>query len=242
MKKGFLIAFEGPDGSGKSTQFKILKHWLETLNYPVVETKWKSSPELSPLIKSRKESKSLTPNEYSLLHAADFLLRLENIILPALKNGKIVLCDRYVFTALARDSVRGLDKVWIWNLYQPVVYPDMVFYFSISAETALQRIRACREPKYYEAGQDVTQIADPMESFKTFMKRVIDTYEAMANEHHFLRIDATQPVHVQQKYIRSVFEQKYKASLAKTTVRHIVRPFSQVRVPRRRSVTYGVGS
>lgn len=228
MKKGFLVAFEGPDGSGKSTQLRIFKSWLESLDYQTAYTKWKSSAEIAPIIKSRKESKSLSPTEFCLLHMADFLLRLEQSIIPALNEGKIVLCDRYYFTSLARDGCRGLDKAWLLNVSYPIVPPDLVFYFPVSAEAALQRIRTFREPKYYEAGQDVTQIADPRESFKVFMKAVIDEYETMAAQYKFVRVDATQPIHIQQNHIRFIFENRYKRRLEQSGYRSTKEPVSQV--------------
>ena len=93
-KRGFLIAFEGPDGSGKTTQRKLFKKWLKGEGHPVVTTRWNSSPLISPLIKSRKRARAFSPEEFCMLHAADFRQRLENVILPALWQGKMVVADR----------------------------------------------------------------------------------------------------------------------------------------------------
>src|SRR5207244_11541001 len=134
-RRGFLIAFEGPDGSGKTTQRKLFKTWLQSEGHDVVSTKWNSSELIKPLVKSRKALRVLSPEEFSLLHAADFRHRVESVILPALWAGKTVIADRFLFTGLARDVARGLDLDWVINLYTPLLWPDLVFYFSVSAAT-----------------------------------------------------------------------------------------------------------
>ena len=128
-RRGLLVAFEGPDGSGKTTQRKLFKTWLKAEGYDVVTTKWNSSDLIKPIIKSRKAVRALSPEEFSLLHAADFRHRVEQKILPALWDGKLVIADRFLFTGLARDVARGLDLDWVLKLYQPLLWPDLVFYF-----------------------------------------------------------------------------------------------------------------
>src|SRR6185295_20073112 len=155
------VAFEGADGSGKTTQRKLFKTWLKSEGHDVVTTKWNSSDLIKPLIRSRKSLRILTGVEFSLLHAADFRHRVEQKILPALWAGKLVVADRFLFTGLARDVARGLDLDWVLRLYQPLLWPDLVFYFSVSASTSGQRVAANRTPNFYEAGQDVTHITDP---------------------------------------------------------------------------------
>ena len=159
-RRGLLVAFEGPDGSGKTTQRKLFKTWLKAEGYDVVTTKWNSSDLIKPIIKSRKAVRALSPEEFSLLHAADFRHRVEHKILPALWNGQLVIADRFLFTGLARDCARGLDLDWVLKLYQPLLWPDVVFYFSVSASTSGRRVGATRTPNYYEAGQDVTDDYD----------------------------------------------------------------------------------
>ena len=179
-RRGLLVAFEGPDGSGKTTQRKLFKTWLKAEGYDVVTTKWNSSDLIKPIIKSRKAVRALSPEEFSLLHAADFRHRVEHKILPALWAGQLVIADRFLFTGLARDVARGLDLDWVLKLYQPLLWPDIVFYFSVSPGTSSQRVSATRTPNYYEAGQDVTQIDDPTESYERFITRVIREYESLA--------------------------------------------------------------
>ena len=102
-RRGLLVAFEGADGSGKTTQRKLFRTWLKAEGYDVVTTKRNSSDLIKPIIKGRKAVRALSPEEYSLLHAADFRHRVEHRILPALWAGQLVIADRFLFTALARD-------------------------------------------------------------------------------------------------------------------------------------------
>ena len=203
--RGVLIAFEGPDGSGKTTQRKLFRTWLESEGYDVVTTKWNSSGLIKPLIKSRKAARVLSAEEYSLLHAADFRHRVEHEILPALWSGKLVIADRFLFTGLARDVARGLDLDWVLKLYQPLLWPDAVFYFSVSPSTSGRRATAARTPDFYEAGQDVTQVADPVQSYMQFVSRVIREYESLALIFNFVTVDAEQSIKDQHRQLRSLF-------------------------------------
>ena len=206
-RRGLLVAFEGPDGSGKTTQRKLLKTWLKSEGYKVVTTKWNSSDLIKPIIKHRKAIRSLSPEEYSLLHAADFRQRVEHEVLPALWDGKLVIADRFLFTGLARDCARGLDVDWVLKLYQPLLWPDLVFYFSVSPRTSSQRVSATRTPSFYEAGQDVTDIQDPTESYMMFIARVIREYESLSVIFNFTSVDAEQSVNEQHHEIRRLFRE-----------------------------------
>lgn len=211
-KRGLLIAFEGPDGAGKTTQRKLFKTWLKGKGHDVVSTKWNSSPLIHPLVSARKTVRALSPLEYCLLHACDFRHRLETEILPALCAGKTVIADRYLFTALARDVVRGLDMDWILKLYSPLLWPDMVFHFSVTPETSHKRAGAEGAPSFYEAGQDMTLLDDPHASYEQFIAKVIREYEALALIFQFVTVDAEDSIYVQHKQIRSIFEQGRRRS------------------------------
>jgi dTMP kinase len=205
--RGLLVAFEGPDGAGKTTQRKLFKRWLESQGYRVRTSKWTSSRFIRPLIKSRKRSHAVGPEELCLLQAADFRYRLEHDILPALWRGEIVLADRFLFTGLSRDAARGLDLDWMLHVYSPLFWPDMVFYFPISIDTAVKRVATVRAPKYYEAGQDVTAIEDPLSSFKQFQARVMREYENLSLVFKFLTVDGEQPIYEQHKHLRRLFQE-----------------------------------
>src|SRR5207237_264832 len=184
--------------------------WLQSEGFDVVTTKWNSSHLIKPLIKSRRALRVLSGEEFSLLHAADFRHRVEHQILPALWAGKIVLADRFLFTGLARDVARGLDLDWVMKLYQPLLWPDLVFYFSVSAGTSGRRVTAMRVPNFYEAGQDVTNVDDPVESYQRFIARVIKEYESLALIFNFVTVDAERSIVEQHHQLRRLFREGEK--------------------------------
>jgi len=204
--RGLLIAFEGPDGSGKTTQRKLLKRWLESQNHKVVSTRWASSALVKPMLKARKKIRTLSIEEYSLLHAVDFRHRVENSILPALWSGKTVLADRYLFTALARDAARGLDLDWLLNAYSPLLWPDLVIYFSMTPEASRRRIASTRAPHFYEAGQDVTGLEDPLASYGRFIDRIVTEYGNLSVVFQFVTVDAGDAVYRQHTRVRELVE------------------------------------
>ncbi len=208
--RGLLIAFEGPDGSGKTTQRKLLKTWLESRGHQVVSTRWASSPLVKPLLKVRKRIRTLSSEEYSLLHAVDVRHRIETSILPALWAGKTVLADRYLFTALARDAARGLELDWLLHAYSPLLWPDLVIYFSMTPEDSRRRIASTRSPHFYEAGQDVTGIDDPLASYGRFIDRVVTEYENLAVIFKFVTVDAGEAVYRQHTQVRELVEKVEK--------------------------------
>jgi dTMP kinase len=208
--RGLLIAFEGPDGSGKTTQRKLLERWLESRGQTIVSTRWGSSPLVKPLLRVRKKIHALSPLEYSLLHAIDFRHRVETEVLPALWAGNTVLADRYLFTALARDAARNLDLDWLLHAYSPLLWPDIVLYFAVGPQVSSRRVAATRRPRYYEAGQDVTGIEDPLISYRRFIDRVIREYDNLSTIFKFVTVNAEDPVYRQHQQVRSLVEHAKK--------------------------------
>jgi dTMP kinase len=204
---GLLIVFEGSDGSGKTTQCTLLETWLEANGEEVVVSKWNSSPLFKDIIKARKASRQLDPVLYSVLHAADFRHRYETVIEPSLRDAKIVLADRYVFTGFARDIARGVDRARVANLYSSVRRPDLVFYFSADPYTLATRIASSRQIKFHEAGQDVTALDDPFESYVQFAPKVMQEYANLHREFGFIILDAEQSIFAQHKFIRETYEE-----------------------------------
>jgi dTMP kinase len=204
--RGLLIAFEGPDGSGKTTQRKLLRTWLQSRGQPVVATRWASSPLIKPLIRVRKKIRALSPLEYSLLHAVDLRHRVETEILPALWAGKTVLADRYLFAALARDAARGLDLDWLLHAYAPLVWPDLVLYFAMPPQVSSRRVASTRRPHFYESGQDVTGIEDPLTSYRRFIDRVIREYDNLSAIFKFVTVNAEEAVYHQHQSVRELVE------------------------------------
>src|SRR6202451_1138891 len=202
---GRLFIVEGIDGSGKSTQLSLLHKWLESKGYGVVFSEWNSSPLVKDTTKHGKKKKLLTPATFSLIHSTDFAARTEQNILPLLKAGAVVLCDRYVYTAFARDVARGMDRAWVRDLYGFAAKPTVGFYFRVPLETAIERLVGARDGfKFYEAGLDLGLSEDPTESFRLFQGRIIDEYEQMIPEFGLTVVDATLPVEVQQAQVRQI--------------------------------------
>src|ERR1700734_217560 len=202
---GRLFVVEGIDGSGKSTQLSLLHKWLEAKGYGVVFSQWNSSPLVKDTTKLGKKKKMLTPATFSLIHATDFADRTEHSILPLLKAGAVVLCDRYVYTAFARDVARGMDRSWVRDLYRFAATPAVAFYFRVPLETAIGRLVGARDGfKFYEAGLDLGLSDDAEESFRLFQGRIIDEYEKMIPEFGLTVNDATLPIEIQQTQVRQI--------------------------------------
>ena len=208
--RGLLIALEGPDGSGKTTQRKLLKTWLQSRGQPVVSTRWGASPLVRPLIRVRKRIRALSPIEYSLLHAIDFRHRIETEVLPALWAGRTVLADRYLFAGLARDAARGIELDWLLHAYSPLLWPDLVLYFAMPPSASSRRIAATRQPRFYESGQDVTGIEDPLASYRRFISRVIREYDNLATIFKFVTVNAEAAVYRQHQQVRGLVEHAQK--------------------------------
>jgi dTMP kinase len=141
---GKLIVVEGIDGSGKSTQLQLAKRYLEARGLRPFFTEWNSADLVKTITKKGKKKMSLTPMTFSLLHATDFAHRLVHHILPPLKAGMIVLADRYVYTAFARDVVRGCDRAWVRDVYQFAPRPDRALYFDVPIDVSVGRLVAGR--------------------------------------------------------------------------------------------------
>ena len=202
---GRLIAVEGLDGSGKSTQIYLLKRWLEAEGIKVYFSEWNSSELVKSATSKGKKRELLTPTTFSLIHATDFADRYERHLLPLLRAGYIVLCDRYIFTAFARDVTRGCPPEWVRGLYSFAAQPDLTFFFKADLEVSLNRILEGRPKlKFFEAGMDLRLSSDPYESFRIFQGRILEQYMAMSAEFHFVVTDANQNVETQQAAVRKL--------------------------------------
>ncbi len=202
---GKLIIVEGIDGSGKSTQLDLLRKWINAQGYCAYFSEWNSSPVVRQTTKMGKDQHLLSPMSFSLIHAADFADRLDRSILPPLRAGAVVLTDRYIFTAFARDAARGVAPEYVRRIYRFAPRPSVAFYFRVPLQEALHRILTGRpELKYYEAGMDLGLSDDPYESFQLFQGRILDQYDAMVPEFGLHVIDATLPITEQQRRVRAV--------------------------------------
>jgi dTMP kinase len=202
---GKLFIVEGIDGSGKSTQLSLLTQWLRSEGYLVTFSEWNSSPIVKTTTSRGKKRQLLTPLTFSLIHATDFSDRLEQQIIPALKAGAIVLADRYVYTAFARDVARGVDGGWVRSLYRFAVAPTLAVYYRVPLDVALHRILSARPKlKFYEAGMDLQLSPDPVQSYRLFQARIQQEYEGLVPEFGLATMDATLPVEVQQRALREL--------------------------------------
>jgi dTMP kinase len=208
---GRLIAVEGLDGSGKSTQVHLLQKWLEQQGCKVFFSEWNSSALVKSATSRGKKENLLTPTTFSLIHATDFADRYERQLVPLLRAGYLVLCDRYIFTAFARDVVRGVPPDWVRGVYSYAALPDLTFFFKARLEVSLTRILDNRPVlKFHEAGMDLNLSPDPYESFRLFQGRIFEQYLAMSTEFKFVIIDANERIEAQQDVVRRLLSSKIK--------------------------------
>jgi dTMP kinase len=191
---GRLIVIEGTDGVGRSTQMNLLRPWLESSGYAVVDTEMTRSVLAGAGLKQAKEGHTLGPITLNLFYATDFVDRFESQMLPALRAGFVVLTDRYIYSLMARALVRGADRQWLRSIYGLALKPDAVFYLKISLEDLIPRILQSGGFDYWESGMDMRLGADLYESFINYQTRLLAEYEKMRSEYDFQVIDASLPV------------------------------------------------
>jgi len=206
---GKLIAIEGTDGVGRSTQIRLLREWLEVQGYGVVETGWTRSPLMQPTIDLAKTSNTLNKLTFVLLYACDFADRLEKEIIPALKAGFIVLADRYIYTAIARAGVRGVDSQWIRRLYGFAISPHLVFYLKIEVDALARRVleaageaAGARGMEYWESGMDLKAGDDIYDNFRSYQRQLLKAYAAMSDEFGFRVIEGRRSINAIQEELR----------------------------------------
>ena len=210
---GKLIAVEGLDGSGKSTQISLLKRWMELEGYKVFFTEWNSSAIVKKATRRGKKGQLLTPTTFSLIHSTDFADRYERQILPLLRAGYIVLADRYIYTAYVRDTVRGCSAEWIETLYSFARHPDITLFYDVPLQVALDRILGSRpQLKFHEAGMDLGLSDDIEESFRLYQKMIYDEYQRAISRYDFVVVDAVKPPEEQQQEVRALVESKINLS------------------------------
>ncbi len=189
---GRLIVVEGADGSGRSTQIHRLVEWLEGQGHATVQVGLKRSTLVSEELERAQQGNILSHTTLSLFYATDFADQLENIILPALKSGFIVLADRYIYTLMARDMVRGMDEAWLKNLYGIAVEPDAVFYLDVPPEELVQRnFEKSTALDYWESGMDLGLSRDMFDSFIKYQKAVQQIFLQLQRTYGFTIVDGT---------------------------------------------------
>jgi dTMP kinase len=192
---GTLIVIEGPDSSGRSTHIGLLAEWLEQNGYPVVQIGLKRSRLVGNELESAKEGNVLSPRTMSLFYATDFYDQLENDMVPALRAGSVVLADRYIYTPMARDIVRGADADWLASLYSMALVPDAVFYLHVSDRTLVDRTLASHGGlDYWESGMDLGLERDWFGSFIKYQRRVRAEFRKLQKRYDFANINANRSI------------------------------------------------
>ena len=187
---GKLIVVEGTDGVGRSTQVNLLRKHLEKSGFAVSDTGLKRSPLTQSGLEEARRGITLSPLTISLFYATDFADRLENQIIPALRAGFIVLSDRYFYSIIARDIVRGIDPKWARELYGFALVPDIILYLKADIDTLITRIVHGRGFNYWEAGMDLLNEDNLYDSFRVYQSRMIEQFDLMIKEFNFHVIDA----------------------------------------------------
>ena len=183
---GKLLVIEGADGSGRSTQISLLTEWLERKGYPVVNVGLKRSTLISKQLIAAQQSRAIGPITLNLFYATDFVDQLENVIIPALRAGFVVLSDRYIYTLMVRAIVRGVDPAWIRSMYSLAIVPDAVFYLKVDAQLLIERnFQKKATLDYWESGMDIGYSQDMFQSFFTYQKKIQKQFLLMKEEYGF---------------------------------------------------------
>src|SRR5580698_6422254 len=200
---GKLIVVEGADGSGRSTQILRLMDWLETSGHPTVQVGLKRSTLVSAELEKAQCGNVLSRTTLALFYATDFADQLENAILPALEAGFIVLADRYIYTLMARDMVRGMDEKWLKNLYGIAPEPDAVFYLTVEPAELVQRnLSKNATLDYWESGMDLGLSRDMFDSFLKYQSAMGDAFRKLQKSYKFDIIDANRSITSVTKELR----------------------------------------
>jgi dTMP kinase len=216
---GKLIVVEGTDGAGRTTQIDLLKPWLEELGHAVLDTGMARSSLAGDGIRRAKEGNNLGRVTQSLFYATDFVDRLENEIIPALRAGFVVLTDRYIYSLMARALVRGMDTAWIRSIYSVALVPDAVFYLRLDVEQLIPRVIFSRGFDYWESGMDVFPGHDMYESFRSYQTALLAEFDRLSVEFNFEAVDASAEAktvfaQLQSKILRVLERDSRKAYLS----------------------------
>jgi dTMP kinase len=192
---GRLIVIEGPDASGRTSQISIIQPSLEADGHAVVTTGLRRSELVGEGILEAKRNFVLGRRTLSLFYAADFADQLENKIIPALRAGYIVLADRYIFTLIARDTVRKIRRTWSHALYGFALKPDLVFYLDVDPNELIHRVfQKNLSLDYYESGADLGLSEDMFESFITYQNMLAKEFHRMQKRYGLIPIDGNRTI------------------------------------------------
>lgn len=220
--QGKLIAIEGPDAVGRTTQVQRLRAWLEHQGHAVMDTGMARSALAGKGIQQAKEGHTLGPITMTLFYATDFADRLENEIIPALRAGFVVLTDRYIFSLMARAMARGEDRAWIEHVAGFALVPHAVFYLRADVPRLVSRVVLGRGAfNYWESGMDMRFGNDMYSSFVRYQARMISALDRMAKKYGFEVLDANRPAEEifadLQRRVSALFHPRRSRRAAKKT-------------------------
>ena len=191
---GRLIVVEGTDGVGRSTQIALLKEWLETSGFAVLETGFRRSDLTGDGIDRAMRGHTLDHITLNLFYATDFWDRLEKSIIPALQAGMVAIADRYIYSIIARARVRGVPARWLDDVLEFAIIPDRIFYLDIDVDDLLPRVLSCRELDHWESGEDFLRGADRHASFVEYQSSLIEEFRNLGHQYGFETINARRSV------------------------------------------------
>ena len=211
---GRLIVIEGPDASGRSTQIEMLTTRLEADGFAVLNTGLKRSELIGEGILAAKRNISLGKRTSALFYAADFADQLEQKIIPALQAGYVVLADRYIYTLMARNTVRGIGRRWSSNLYSFALVPDLIFYLDVDPFKLVHRVFEKKQSlDYYESGADMGLSEDMFESFIIYQQKLAKEFEYLKQKYNLVSIDGNKS----QEQVNLTLQRQISRFLAKAT-------------------------
>jgi len=191
---GSFIVIEGPDASGRSTQIQRITEKLESDGHAVINTGLKRSDLISKGIIEAKRN-YVGRRTMALYYAADFADQLENKIIPALKAGFVVIADRYIYTLIARSSVRGINKNWLHQLHSFAIKPDLIFYLNVDPYNLIHRVfKKNKSLDYYESGADLGISDDIFDSFIKYQYLLKNEFNLMQKKYGLVNIDGNKEV------------------------------------------------
>jgi dTMP kinase len=204
---GCLVVIEGADGSGRSTQGQLLRDWLGRLGYPSTEVGLKRSTLVGPELEEAMQGNTLGPRTLSLFYATDFADQLEHIIIPSLRAGFVVLADRYIYTLMARDLVRGADPKWIQSVYGIALVPDLIFYLKVPPlQLADRSFTKDGFLDYWESGMDIERSGDMHQCFVRYQGRLQREFDKLSKQYGFKEVDGTRAPHLVHAEMQKILE------------------------------------
>ncbi len=204
MNRGFFISFEGPDGSGKTTQAKLFAEYLRAKGYDVLLTREPGGTEIAEKIRNlimNTEYSEETPLTEMLLFAAQRAQNVSELLRPAVENGKIVVCDRFIDSSIAYQGYGRMLGEQVNTVNEIAVQgfmPDMTFFLDISPEAAKKRNMTTEKDDRLE-----------LES-EEFRKRVYNGYKVLEQTYkdRYINIDASKNIEEVQQQIRNEFDKR----------------------------------